>query len=67
MALGENILATAEDRTDLDFTGFGFTIETIQCSVRYLREKHEQWFGDYDEDGVREAFDIILNAPETSA
>ena len=46
---------------DLLFDGFGFSKRSIECNVRYLRDKYNQWFSGYDEAEAEETLALIAS------
>jgi hypothetical protein len=61
MALGDSIRAAVEAKPELDYTGFGFSRQAIDCNAAYLHDKYAQWFFPRDEREVNDDFALITN------
>jgi hypothetical protein len=58
MGMGEAITAFCA-LNDADLSKLGYSAKMIECNVRYLRDKYEQWFVAFPEEGVQEVLTLL--------
>lgn len=66
MSMGETIIGFCRPNHE-DILKLGYTDSMIECNVRYLRDKYEQWFVQYPEEGVQEVLTLLQDERPAAA